>query len=362
MSARGRCLVLALLPALGGAEEPVAKDATGRMERVADGVYAILHDNATEEWPHGNTGVIVGDDGVLVVDSDYLPSRAKADIALIRTVTAKPVRYLVFTHWHFDHNNGTSAYRDAYPGLTVVSERETQRFIELNGTWWSRMATARDSKKRTDLAKLEEKLATGKDAEGRALSADASAKLEKNIAQRKNELQELASLQVVPPNFAFDREITLALGGRVVQLHDWGKANSPHDVTIYLPEEQVLFTGDILVQSPLPYLGASWPLPWIEVLRQVEAVPIRALVPGHGPVMRDHAYTQKVRELLEAATSRVAARAREGLTLEQVQGSVDLLDLRKGVWETDDPEDREAWKSIINTLVERAWRGVRGQG
>jgi glyoxylase-like metal-dependent hydrolase (beta-lactamase superfamily II) len=147
-----------------------------------------------------------------------------------------------------------------------------------------------------------------------------------------------------------------------VQLHDWGKANSPHDVTIYLPEDQVLFSGDMLVQSPLPYLGASWPVPWIEVLRQIEALPIRALVPGHGPVMKDHAYTRQVRGLLEAATSRVEAKLREGLTLEQAQGSIDLLDLRTGAWDTGRPEDREDWKTIVKTLVERAWRGVRGQG
>ena len=76
-----------------------------------------------------------------------------------------------------------------------------------------------------------------------------------------------------------------------MELRDWGRANSPHDVTVYLPEERILFTGDIVVQSPLPYSGASWPVPWIEVLRGIEAMPVAALVPGHGPVQRDHAYT-----------------------------------------------------------------------
>lgn len=350
-----------LAPALAAAEAPVARDAGARMERVADGVYAILHDDATDAWPHGNTGIVVGEEGVLVVDSCYLPSRAKADIALIRSVTDEPVRYLVFTHWHFDHNNGTMAYRDAFPGITIVSERETRGFVDLNGTWWARMSTASGSNRRADLARLEEQLESGKDADAHALSDDARRKTEKAVGQRKAELQELASLQVVPPTLVFDREITLSLGRRRVQLHDWGRANSPHDVTLYLPDERVLFTGDILVQSPLPYVGASWPVPWIDVLRQLEAVPIAAMVPGHGPVMHDHSYTRQVRELLEAATSRVEAKAREGLTLEQVQDAVDLLDLRKGVWDAG-PEVREEWKVNVKALVERAWRGVRGQG
>ena len=71
-----------------------------RLERIADGVYAIIHDAADEQFPSGNTGVVIGDDGVLVIDATYLPSHAKGDIALIRSLTDKPVRYLVITHLH----------------------------------------------------------------------------------------------------------------------------------------------------------------------------------------------------------------------------------------------------------------------
>jgi glyoxylase-like metal-dependent hydrolase (beta-lactamase superfamily II) len=100
------------------------RDESARLEQVGDGVYAIIHDDATDEWPHGNTGVVVGEHSVLVVDATYLPSRARSDIALIRAITDKPIRYLAYTHWHFDHNNGAIAYREAYPGLAIVSERE----------------------------------------------------------------------------------------------------------------------------------------------------------------------------------------------------------------------------------------------
>jgi len=335
------------------AETPVPRDATARMERLADGVFVILHDDATDEWPHGNTGVLVGDAGVLVVDSNYLPSRAKADIALIRQITDKPVRHLVITHWHFDHNNGTVAYRQAFPGLTVISERETARFIDLNGTWWSRMNAAAGSEKRKSLAAKEAELAAAKDPAARQA-------LETLILKRKGELEELAGLQVVRPDMTFDGELTLELGGRRVLLHDWERANSPHDVTVYLPSEKILFTGDILVQSPLPYSGASWPVPWIDVLRRIEALPVAAVVPGHGPVQRDHAYTRQVRELLEGVTSRVQSLAREGKTLEQIQAELDVDDLRTGVWA--DRSLDEDWRQTRTTLIERAWRGVRGQG
>lgn len=352
-------LALGLLCPLAMAQP---KDATARVERVADGVYAILHDDATDEWPHGNTGVIVTDEGVVVVDSCYLPSRAKADIALIRQLTEKPVRYLVNTHWHFDHNNGAVAYRDAFPGLAYVAERESARWIELNQVYWSKMATAPDSAKRKGLADMEKELATGKTADGKPIAAADLEKKRSYVERRKSELQELAALTVVTPNVTFDQQLTLVLGGRRIELRDVGKANSPHDVTIYLPAEKILFTGDILVQAPLPFTGASWPVQWAAVLRDLEAVAVTSLVPGHGPVYHDHTYTRQVRTLMETVTARVEALARAGKTLDQVQATIDLEDVRKSVpaWSPDD--QKEDWKQILTVLVERAWRGVRGQG
>ncbi len=338
------------------------RDDGARMERVAEGVYVIIHDNATDEWPHGNTGVIVGQDAVAVIDATYLPSRARADIALIRRVTPKPVRYLIYTHWHFDHNNGGIAYREAFPDVAIVSQRDNARFIELNGIWWSKMSTQPNSAKRAGLARMEEDVARGADSSGRALTPDERTMRQGHIRQRRAELEELKSLKVVTPDLLFDGVLTLPLGRRVLEVRDRGKANSPHDVTIWLPQDRVLFSGDILVEDPYPYTGASWPVPWARVLRDLEAIPVAALVPGHGPVMRDHSYTRLVREMMEAVTARVDSAARRGFTLEQAQDSVTLEDLRTRFPVDDAEAHRDEWRTIVRVLVDRAWRGVRGQG
>ena len=352
--------LVATLAATAVSAEP--KDATARVERVADGVYAILHDDATDEWPHGNTGVIVTDAGIVVIDSCYLPSRAKADIALIRQLSDKPVVYLLNTHWHFDHNNGAVAYRDAFPNLQYVTERESAGWIELNQAYWSKMTTAPGSVKRKGLADLEKEIASGKDAAGKALTADDLAKKKSYVERRKGELAELEHLVIVHPTMTFEGTLSLELGGRVIELRDVGRANSPHDVTFYLPKEKVLFTGDILLQSPLPNTGGSWPVQWAGVLRDLETVEIATMVPGHGPVMHDHTYTRQVRALMEAVTSRVTAAARAGRTLEQAQAEVDLEDIRQSVPAWARADQKADWQEIIKVLVERAWRGVRGQG
>jgi len=333
------------------------------MQRIGNDIYAIIHDDATDEWPHGNTGVIIGSEAVMVVDACYLPSMAREDIRLIRSVTKKPVKYLVFTHWHFDHNNGAIAYKDSFPGITIISERESKKFIELNAVWWSRRSTATGSTKREGLADLEAQLTTGKDTSGTILSKEKLEKLRQAVNQRQNELSELSSLQVVTPDKVFDGSLVIDLGNKKVEIMDRGKANSPHDVTIYLPGDQVLFTGDILVQSPLPYLGASWPVTWVKVLNQLEKMPIKAMVMGHGPVQNDHSYTRQVREFLETTMKKVEDLIRQGKTIEQVQETINMDEFKKGAW---DPSRegflQDDWKFNLNTIVERIWRGIRGQG
>jgi glyoxylase-like metal-dependent hydrolase (beta-lactamase superfamily II) len=355
-------LALACLSAPASAQTALPRDSTARVERLADGVYAIIHDDASDQWPHGNTGVVVYEGGVLVVDATYLPSRARADVALIRRLTDQPVRYLINTHWHMDHTYGNEAYRDAWPEVTIVTERETRTFSELNSHYWARYSTAPDSPRRKAIADLEAELARGTDSTGRAHGTEEKRRLERVIRQRSGELQELAKVRVVVADQVFDRAMTLRLGRRRVELVDRGRANSPHDVTVYLPQERILFTGDILVQSPVPYTGMSWPVPWAEVLAELERIPVTALVPGHGPVLRDHGYTRRMRELVETVNTRVRDLVRQGRPVEWIQDSLRVDDLRRGVPAWGGAEHDADWDYIVRTLIERAWRGVRGQG
>lgn len=352
-------LAFAAAPGAAGAE---VSDSSAVMEKIADGVYAIIHKDATDQWPHGNTGVIVYEDGVFVIDSNYLPSRARADIKLIRKVTKKPVKYLSTTHWHFDHNNGAIAYREAYPGLVVLYERETDKFIDVNTTWWPKMSTAEGSARLKSNDDLAAAITSGKNSEGKTLTDAERRDFPKYLEQRRAEIAELKALKTVTADETFEGALTLKLGSRTLVIEDRGKANSPHDVTFYLPDEKILFAGDIIVQSPLPYTGASWPVPWVAVLKDLEATPVSALVPGHGPVMRDHAYTKKLRETFETVLERVEALVRQGRTLDQIQAEIDLGDLRANylIWSENVSDDD--WKTVTSVLVERAFRGVRGQG
>lgn len=188
----------ALSPGTTAAQSPIGDDGA-RVEALGDDVFAILHDDATDEWPHSNVGVIVGRRSVFVVDSNYLPSRAAADIALIRRISDKPVSKLVTTHWHFDHNNGAIAYRDAFPRVELIAERETARWLELNQSYWRRIAAAPESSRRAALAELEAQLTRRTGEDGVPFSAAERERRADIVARRCRELQELATLRRDPP-------------------------------------------------------------------------------------------------------------------------------------------------------------------
>jgi len=136
-----------------------------KVTRLADGVYEIEHPDALPDFPEGNTTVIIGDRSALVVDSGYLPSSTRKDIAQIREWTSKPVRYLMITHGHTDHDSGNGTYAREFPGLTIISHRETRNLMSRYTPGHAELFAART-------AQLKKYLQTGSDDEGKPLSAE----------------------------------------------------------------------------------------------------------------------------------------------------------------------------------------------
>ena len=116
----GSILCLGILCTVAFSADSV-KSLERSFEKLAEGVYTIRHKDSPDTFPQGNTTVIIGDREVLVVDSCYLPSSAKEDIAQIKQWTNKPIRYLVNTHWHYDHTMGNGVYWEAFPSFSIIA-------------------------------------------------------------------------------------------------------------------------------------------------------------------------------------------------------------------------------------------------
>jgi cyclase len=270
------------------------------MTTIAAGIYVIRHEDAPDTFPQGNTTVVVGEREVLVVDSCYLPSSAKKDIAQIQKWTNKPVRYLVNTHWHYDHTMGNGAYQDAFAGLTIIAHRETRKQIEgYNPQWFAKFPDRATT--------FKQRIESGKDADGKALTEGEMAEFKTALAGIEPvwaEFRALAARRDLAPTVAFERELDLDLGSRDVRILHLGRGNTAGDAIVYLPDQKVLVAGDLL-DHPVPYLGGGYPLELIATLEKMAALDFDTLVPGHGKVLRGKAYLEQVIEFLRVVTSQV---------------------------------------------------------
>lgn len=340
-------LLLLAVPLAAQRQEP-----NPRMEQIAPGVYAIMHADATSAWPNGNTTVIIGDDGVLVVDANFLPSVAAADIAAIRKLTPLPVRYLVNTHWHNDHTQGNVSYTKAFPGVVIVAHHETRKMLD------ERFPKLRDQYRAVDLAAntgtagiLRQALASGIDDDtGGPLSADKRKLYQDYLAERERAVIEMREFEYSPPTLTFDKNLTIHLGSRRVELLHFLEGNTPGDVVVYLPADKLAVAGDLIVH-PVPYAYSGTPTEWIQTMAQLDSLDAAVLVPGHGPVMRDEDYLKLVTRLLESTLAQVRTLIAAGKSLEETREAVDLKSFHE-VMVAGDPYHDAQWKaSIVNGLI-----------
>jgi glyoxylase-like metal-dependent hydrolase (beta-lactamase superfamily II) len=286
------------------AARPAAADSPQSTSRsvvqLAPGVYSIRHEDAPDTFPQGNTTVVVGERGALVVDSCYLPSSARRDIDQIREWTNKPVRYLVNTHWHYDHTMGNGVYWQAFPGLEIVAHAETARQAALyNPGWFERFPRRADAFRKI--------LAEGKDPNGKVLSAGDIQEYETALAGLAPVQREFASLRDKTATITFDSQMTIDLGGLQVQVLHLGRGNTAGDAIVYLPKERILVAGDLVVH-PVPYLFGGYPSEFVQTLRALDRMDFDVLVPGHGEVLRGpqaHAYLSLLQEFTTAVSAEV---------------------------------------------------------
>jgi glyoxylase-like metal-dependent hydrolase (beta-lactamase superfamily II) len=271
------------------------------------GIYAFIAPESNGAMVTGNSLVVIGDDGVLVVDSGHFPSLTARQIAQIQQWTDKPVRFLVNTHWHPDHNAGNGLYKKAYPGIQIVSTPATR----------SGMETVLPKKEVSEgvIQQFEGTVQTGTLPNGKPLEGDDRKYYEKVAAELTAFRPELKAADHALPTTTFKDAMTVYLGKREVQILFLGRGNTGGDALVYVPDSRLLATGDLLVY-PVPYPFGSFIGEWIEVLKKIEAMDAAIIVPGHGPVMRDKNYLDLNIKLLQATKEQTDTAVKQGLSLE----------------------------------------------
>ncbi len=306
-------------PLAAQAGKPLESVLTYRTVRIADGIYAFITPEERSGFQSGNSIAIIGDDGVLVFDSGNIPSSTRRQIQEIRTLTDKPVKYLVNSHWHPDHNLGNSEYRAAFPGTTVIGTSATRTGI------LERLPGYLEQMKgfRTQDSLMRLRLSTGKMRDGSDMPASLRLFWGVVTTDYAAFIPEVSSAKPSAPDLVFDDSLTIMLGKREVKIMRPGRGNTAGDAIIYVPDARVLLTGD-LVTVPCPFPSTSFFSDWILGLDKLEALNAELIVPGHGEVMHDYRYVNLVRELLVYTRQRARDAVRAGVTLEQLQKDVDF--------------------------------------
>jgi glyoxylase-like metal-dependent hydrolase (beta-lactamase superfamily II) len=189
-----------------------------------------------------NTGVIVGDDGVMVIDAQATPVMAREVIRRIRRVTSKPIRYVVLSHYHAVRVLGASAYK----AEQIIASRRTLGLIRERG--------------------------------------------KQDMASEIGRFPRLfRGAQSIPgltwPTLVFKEEMSLMLGGLEVRILHLGPGHTGGDTVVWVPAEKVLFSGDLVEYEAGIYTGDAHLEEWPNTLDKLRALKPRALVPGRGPAL-----------------------------------------------------------------------------
>ncbi|MDE0745704.1 MAG: MBL fold metallo-hydrolase [SAR202 cluster bacterium] len=200
------------------------------------GVYARLHEGLT------NAGIIIGDDSVLVIDSLRVPSFARDLIQDVKTITEKPIEFVIDTHSHWDHSWGN----EEFPEATIIGHKNC--YAEM-------------------------------------IDVEANEQWRKKVVSSNDPWSEEGNLvNITPPNMTFETSMQLYFGGRELDLKYFGRAHTSGDIYIHLPKEKIVFTGDVAQDGGVPYLGDCYPADWPETDNQLASLPIERFMSGHGPI------------------------------------------------------------------------------
>jgi len=236
----------ALIAVAARAQTP-APEPGYRLRQIAPGIYSGFGTGTVNAG--SNAAVIVNADDVLVVDAHMTPDAARVLLRELRTITDKPVRFVVNTHFHYDHTNGNQVFA---PMADIIGHEYTRKRL------------AGDILERGMFASL--------------------------LAQQRDQhtpfAQQLREVKPTPPTVTLDDRMTLYRGGREIRLIYTGRGHTAGDVVVYLPKERILCSGDLLVNG-VANLVDGFVNEWPDALEKLRPLDFDDVIPGHGEPFRD---------------------------------------------------------------------------
>ncbi len=300
------------MPGSAGATDPPA------LRRLAAGVYAAVGDTGRGSEGRPNAGFVVTDSGVVVVDAMASPAQANALLHAIRSVTTQPVKWVVLTHHHPDHHFGAVVFRRL--GAKIIAHPD-RRMLASEG---------------------------GED----ALVAD-WVRVVGLDAMRGFEFADTPDRPVTTRD-------TLRLGGRMLVFEHPGAAHSAGDLIVWLPQERILFAGDLLIEDGVTMVVDGSSAKLLDALSMIDSLQPQVVVPGHGAIpARPTQLIRRTREYITALRTAMRSALEQGIPMGRAMATLPPADQTRPV-SLNSRRRRNAIRIYLEE--ERAYMGLDGIG
>jgi glyoxylase-like metal-dependent hydrolase (beta-lactamase superfamily II) len=306
--------VVAGLVASGSSAAPIRPAPV--MTRVADGIYLFQTAPYGEIGLDGNSIAIVSTGGVLVFDTNGTPAAAAAVLAEIRRLTPQPVRFIVNSHWHWDHWYGTEIYQRAFPDVRIIAQDKTRAMMLGPALEFNRPGLERDLP--GYITSLEQAITKG---EATTPVPASPPQLRERLDQARWFLAQKSGVTHTFPNTTFTDKMTIYLGDREIQVLNYGRAITPGDAFLYLPKERVLITGDLLV-NPITFALSCYPTEWLHALERLDVLDTAVIVPGHGDPLHDRVLLHATMDVIRTLLTQGRIMKAKGLDADQAKDAI----------------------------------------
>ena len=279
--------------------------------KIAEGVY---HAVGTGSMSVGaNSTVIINQDEVMLVDNHASPAAATVLLEELKAITDKPVKYVVDTHYHFDHAHGAQIFG---PDVTIIGSEFTRRALlagdSRGGKTWPRFVGTIPQQ----IAALQAQIDTAK-------APDTKAALQRRLKIQEQYKLATDVVRPTPPTVTLEDRITLFRGGREIDIRFIGRAHTGGDVVVFLPQEKILIGGDLVSTNP-SNLGDGYAGEWIQTLENLKKLDFTILLPGHGPALKDRAPIDSWEDYLKDFWAQVQELKKQGVSVDDAAKRIDM--------------------------------------
>jgi cyclase len=254
----------------------------------------------------GNSIAVTSRDGVLVFDTNGTPAAAAAVLAEIRAMTNQPVRWIVNSHWHWDHWYGTETYQRAFPDVRIVAHERTRALMMGAALEFNRPGL--ETQLPGYLKSLQQRAA-------------ADPALKATLDEDRFFLDQKTHVHHTFPNLTFSDRLTIELGERHIEVLHYGRAVTPGDAIVFLPRERILLVGDLIV-NPVTFALSGYPTEWLRTLERLDRLDFTTMVTGHGPPLRDRTLLHATMDVFRVLLREGKAAKEKGLTPDQAKEAI----------------------------------------